>query len=151
MLGSAPTNVERVKTGRSMWSPWVLAKYWALQLPATALLIVVLLGLGERLAWPPWMVWTITAVWVAKDAILYPLLWRSYDFNDPGALPYPIHNAKGIAVDPIDPSGTVRIWGEIWRAELSRGARRIEQGEAVRVKARHRLTLFVEAEEIRKE
>lgn len=130
-----------------MWSSVVLAKYWALQLPATAFLIVVLLGVAERLAWPQWAVWTIVAVWVAKDAILYPLLWRSYDFNDPGALPYPVASAKGVAVDPIDPSGLVRVWGEVWRAELSRGARRIEKGEAVRIKERHGLTLLVEPAE----
>lgn len=127
-----------------MWSGMVLTKYWALQLPATALVIVVLLAVGDRLAWPQWIVWTIVAVWVAKDAILYPFLWRSYDPSDPAALPYPVEGAKGVAIDRIDPSGLVRIWGELWRAELSRGARRIEEGETVQVNARHGLTLLVE-------
>jgi membrane protein implicated in regulation of membrane protease activity len=130
-----------------MWSGVVLAKYWVLQLPATALVIAVLIGVEDHLAWPQWVPWTIVAVWVAKDAILYPLLWRSYYPSDPGALPYPIESARGIAIDCIDPSGLVRIWGELWRAELSRGARRIEKGETVRVSARHGLTLLVEAEE----
>ena len=127
-----------------MWSPPVLAKYWALQLPATLLLTIVLLGLGNRLAWPLWIVWTTVAVWVAKDAILYPFLWRAYDRDDPAALPYPMEGVEGVAIDRIDPSGRVRIWGEVWRAELSRGARRIEEGETVQVKARHGLTLLIE-------
>jgi membrane protein implicated in regulation of membrane protease activity len=127
-----------------MWSGVVLAKYWALQLPATALVIVVLLGVGDRLAWPQWIVWTIVAVWVAKDAILYPFLWRSYDPSDSAASPYPMEGAKGVAIDRIDPSGLVRIGGELWRAELSRGARRIEEGETVQVNARHGITLLVE-------
>src|SRR5918996_1905692 len=135
MFSSTPASSKRPKDRRSMWSGVVLAKYWALQLPATALVIVVLLGVGDRLAWPQWIVWTIVAVWVAKDAILYPFLWRSYDPSDPAALPYPMEGAKGVAIDRIDPSGLVRIWGEPWRAELSRGARRIEEGETVQVNA----------------
>lgn len=84
-----------------MWSGRVLAKYWALQLPATALVIMVLLGVGL----PQWMLWAIVAVWVAKDAILYPFVWRAYDPVDPAALPYPMQGAKGVAVDRLDPSG----------------------------------------------
>jgi membrane protein implicated in regulation of membrane protease activity len=129
-----------------MWSGVVLAKYWALQLPATALLIVVLRGVGDHFAWPQWIVWTIVAAWVAKDAILYPFLWRAYQPSDPAALPYPLQGAKGVAINRIDPSGLVRIWGEVWRAELSGGARRIEAGETVHVNARHGLTLLIEPE-----
>jgi membrane protein implicated in regulation of membrane protease activity len=130
-----------------MWSGWVLAKYWALQLPATAIVIVVLLALDDALGWPQWIVWTIVAVWVAKDAILYPFVWRAYDPGYPAALPYRMEGAKGVALDRIDPSGPVRVSGELWRAELMHGARRIEGGEAVRVRARHGLTLLVEPEE----
>ena len=146
MFSSTPASDKRPTDRRSMWSRVVLAKYWALQLPATALVIVVLLAVEDRLAWPQWIVWTIVAVWVLKDAILYPFLWRSYDPGDPAALPYPMEGAKGVAIHRIDPSGFVRIWGELWRAELSRGARRIEEGETVQVNARHGLTLLVEPE-----
>jgi membrane protein implicated in regulation of membrane protease activity len=146
MFSSTPASSARRKNRRRMWSGVVLAKYWALQLPATALVIVVLLAFSNHLAWPQWVVWTIVAVWVIKDAVLYPFVWRSYDPCDPAALPYPIEGAKGVAIDRIDPSGRVRIWGELWRAELSPGARRIEQGETVQVNARHGLTLLVEPE-----
>ena len=132
-----------------MWAGMVLAKYWALQVPATAVVIVVLLGLAERLVWPPWIVWTVVAVWVAKDAILYPFLWRSYDPSDPSALPYPMQGARGVAIYCIDSCGFVLIWGELWRAELSRGARPIQEGETVRVNARNGLTLLVEPERAR--
>lgn len=132
---------------RSMWSGLVLAKYWALQLPAAALLIVVLRAVGDHFAWPPWVVWTIVGAWVAKDAILYPFVWRSYDPHYPATLPYSMEGGKGVAIERIDPSGFVRIWGELWRAELARGARCIEQGETVRVLGRHGLTLVVEPEE----
>jgi membrane protein implicated in regulation of membrane protease activity len=86
------------------------------------------------------------AIWVAKDAILYPFVWRAYDPSDPAALPYRMEGARAIAVDRIDPSGLVRVSGELWRAELSRGAREIEEGETVHVNARRGLTLLVEPE-----
>ena len=146
---STPARREPLENRRRMWSGPVLAKYWAMQLPATVIVIVVLITLRDALAWPPWVVWAIVAVWVAKDASFYPLVWRSSDPSYPTALPYPMEGAKGVAVDRIDPSGTVRIGGELWCAELSRGARRIEQGETVRVTARHGLTLLVESEESR--
>lgn len=132
-----------------MWSSPVLAKYWAMQLPATVIVIVVLLAVEDGLGWPQWIVWTIVALWIAKDAILYPFVWRSYDPSYPTALPYPTEGANGVAVDRIDPSGLVRISGELWRAELARGARWIEEGETVRVKARQGLTLLVEPVESR--
>ena len=128
-----------------MWSGLEHAKYWALQLPPTVLVVLVLLAVEDRLAWPQWVVWSVAAVWVAKDAILYPFLWRAYDPSDPTALPYRMEGAQGIAIDRIDPSGFVRIAGELWRAELSRGAGRIEEGEMVQVDARRGLTLLVQA------
>lgn len=127
-----------------MWSGRVLAKYWALQLPGTALATLILLAVDDSLGWPQWVAWTIVALWVLKDAILYPFLWRAYDPSDPAALPYPMEGAKGFAIERIDPRGVVRISGELWRAELSHGARRIERGETVHVDARQGLTLLVE-------
>ena len=146
MFSSTPGSDKRRADRRRMWSGVVLAKYWALQLPATALVVVVLLGVGDHLGWPRWVVWTIAAVWLAVDALLYPLVWRSYDPNDPAALPRPVQGGKGVAIERIDPVGLVRISGELWRAELSRGARRIDKGETVQVSARHGLTLLVEPE-----
>jgi membrane-bound ClpP family serine protease len=123
-----------------MWSGRVLAKYWALQLPGTALLVATLLFVEDDLAWPPWLVWTIVAAWVAKDAILYPFVWRSYAGGS-ARLPYPM---AGVAVERIDPHGLIRSSGELWRAELAPGARPIEEGETVKVSARRRFTLLVE-------
>ena len=131
---------------RRMWSRMVLAKYWAIQLPATVLAIAILLLVEDRLGWPQWIVWTIVAAWVAKDAILYPFVWRAYHPSDPAALPYPLEGARGIAIHRIDPSGLVRVSGELWQAELSRGAQGIEEGETVQVNARRGLTLLVERE-----
>jgi membrane protein implicated in regulation of membrane protease activity len=125
-----------------MWSGRVLAKYWALQLPFTALLITALLWFEDDLGLPRWLTWTLVAAWVAKDAILYPLVWRSYDGGASARPPYP---SEAVAIERIDPRGRVRSSGELWRAELAPGARPIEEGETVRIKARRRFTLLVEA------
>jgi hypothetical protein len=45
-----------------MWSGKLLAKYWAIQLPGTVIVIVVLLAAEDSLGWPEWIVWTITAI-----------------------------------------------------------------------------------------
>lgn len=130
-----------------MWSCRVLAKYWALQLPATVILLVVLILVEDAVGLPHWAFWTIVVVWVSKDAALYPLVWRSYDPGYPAIGPYRMEGARGVAVHHIDPAGSVTVAGELWRAELVHGARRIEQGERIRVQARHGLTLLVEPED----
>ena len=126
-----------------MWSARVLAKYWALQLPFTAVLVGALLVFEDDLGWPRWLIWTVVAAWVAKDAVLYPFVWRSYDAGASASLPYP---RAGVAVERIDPHGRVRCSGELWRAELAPGARPVGIGEAVTVVARRRFTLLVEPE-----
>lgn len=125
-----------------MWSGRVLLKYWALQLPGTVLVIAVLLAVEDVLAWPHWLLWSIAAGWVAKDVILYPFVWRSYDAAVPGRLPFPMDEA--VAIERIAPRGRVRSSGELWRAELVPGARAVEEGETVRISARRRFTLLVE-------
>ncbi|HVL35049.1 MAG TPA: NfeD family protein [Burkholderiales bacterium] len=142
-MSTSPADTKRLQDRRRMWSARLLVKYWLLQLPAIGLVLMILLAVEANLAWPRWVVWTLVAAWIAKDAILYPVLWRAYDLADPSALPYPMEGAIGVAVGRIDPSGLVRIWGELWRAELCAGARRIEPGETVQVTARRGLTLLV--------
>lgn len=125
----------------------VLAKYWAMQLPATVIVLVIALSLEDGLGWPHWIVWAIVAAWTAKDAVLYLFVWPAYDPGYLTAFPYRMEGMTAVAVDRIDPRGTVRIWGELWSAELSQQERQIEEGEKVRVKARHGLTLLVAPQE----
>lgn len=138
----------RSESGR-MWLRPVLLKYWAMQLPGTAIVLLCVLGLADGFGWPRWVVWASVAAWTAKDALLYPLVWRAYDPDYPTPFPYRMEGATGVAVDRIEPSGTVRIWGELWHAELYLRQPPVEAGETVRVKARDGLTLLVEPAETR--
>jgi membrane protein implicated in regulation of membrane protease activity len=128
-----------------MWSGRVLVRYWAMQAPPTVLLGAILYLVHGGFDVSASFIWTVLAVWTAKDAILYPVTWRSYDPDLPAG-PYQMEGARGIAIESIDPAGHVRVAGECWRAELARGARGIGKGEAVRVKGRRGLTLIVAPE-----
>ncbi len=127
---------------KRIWNARVLLRYWLLQLPATALLIVILVLLKDWLEIPRWALWSIVATWVAKDALLYPLVWRSYD----AAYPITAHSmegADGVATERIDPTGYVRVRGELWRAELMNGVAPIDKGERVLVEMRRDFILLV--------
>jgi len=129
---------------KRIWSAQVLGKYWLLQLPEAALVVVVLLLLQEWLQFPPWLTWTLVGLWVAKDAALYPFVWRSFDPGYPATL-HCLDGEHGVATERLDPSGYIRVRGELWRAELARGARPVDKDEPVRVQAMRGLTVIVVA------
>jgi membrane protein implicated in regulation of membrane protease activity len=133
-----------VTAEKRIWSAQVLGKYWLLQLPEAALVVVVLLLLQEWLQFPPWLTWSLAGLWVAKDAALYPFVWRSFDPGYPATL-HSLDGEDGVATERLDPSGYIRVRGELWRAELARGARPVDKDEPVRVQAMRGLTVIVVA------
>ena len=137
--GTNPQTVER-----RLWSARVLGKYWALQVPGTVLLILMLHLLQDYLSIPTWLLWSIVGFWVLKDVVLYPIVWRSYDPGYPAML-HSLEGEQGVATERLDPSGYVRVHGELWRAELARGARAVDKNERIQVQAMRGLTLIVAA------
>lgn len=129
---------------RRMWSAGVLGKYWLLQLPEAALVVVILLGLQHWFAIPTWLVWSLVGLWVAKDVAFYPFVWRSYDSGYPARL-HTLEGEHGVAIERLDRSGYVRVRGELWRAELAHQARPVDKDERVEVQGMRGLTLIVVA------
>jgi membrane protein implicated in regulation of membrane protease activity len=86
---------------------------------------------------PSWVVPAGIAVLAVRDLALYPAM-RAV-FRPPRA-PHPI-GASGVALDALDPSGYVRIDGELWRAESPRSP--VPAGGRVVVHDAHGLTLIV--------
>ncbi len=125
-----------------MWSASVLGKYWALQLPEAALVVVVMLLLKEWLELPAWLTWSLVGLWVAKDAAIYPFVWRSFDPTYP-ATQHSLDGERGVATERLDPSGYIRVRGELWRAELAHGVRQVEKDETVEVQSMRGLTVIV--------
>lgn len=79
------------------------------------------------------------SIWIIKDFILFPFVWRAYEIN----LPNSMVGSSGIAVDKLSPSGYVRINGELWRAKIIENESVIEKGATITVRDMDGLTLTV--------
>ena len=123
------------------WSGRALKKYILLQLPGLVLLILLLIVFERWIDIPGWTFWGIIGLWVAKDVILFPFVWRAYDSDPPeGEWMFGEH---GIAMERLDPSGYIFVRGELWKAVLTEDGSPVEKGEKVRVLGKNGLTLIV--------
>ncbi|MDX1649837.1 MAG: NfeD family protein, partial [Myxococcota bacterium] len=103
-----------------------MLRYLAFQVPGAALVAV-----GAWLAWSWYdvdglLAAGVVAAWIAKDAFLFPFVRVAYaprDDRGPGGL----RGARAVVVDALDPTGRVKIGGELWRARL-RGDGHVEVG-----------------------
>jgi membrane protein implicated in regulation of membrane protease activity len=128
---------------KKKWSSRILLKYWLLQLPALALLVLILIFAQRWVDLPAWIFWGSLTIWVVKDAVLYPFVWRAYDW-DRSKDSNSMVGAKGIAKERLAPSGYVQVRGELWKAELAEGVQPVEEGKPVLVQEIRGLTLIVE-------
>jgi membrane protein implicated in regulation of membrane protease activity len=126
---------------RRRWPARAIRKYVLLQLPELVALIILLKLLQRWFPIPEWLFWISIAVWVLKDAILFPFVWRAYDSGRPED--DRITGARGIAKERLAPSGYVFVRGELWKAVLMKGIPPIEEGEGVLVHGKKGLTLVV--------
>lgn len=119
--------------------------YSLMQLPELALVVVGLITLQHWVTLPFWLFWGIIAVCIAKDVVLFPFVWRSYDSTQ--ATADALIGAVGVARERLAPTGYIRVRGVLWRAEVADGGPPVEPGKTVKVEERHGLTLIVVAEE----
>jgi membrane protein implicated in regulation of membrane protease activity len=118
-------------------------RYTLLQVPGWILTGIVCTGLWWAGLLGGWAVAVLVAVWIGKDALLYPLVRRAYEPAEP---PWArLIGARAIARQALAPTGYVELHGQLWRAELLHDGS-ISPGEAVRVQAVEGLTLRVVAE-----
>ncbi len=117
-------------------------RYLLFQVPGYVLLMVSLLLIQQWKDLSPWIVWCLVALWVAKDVILFPFIWRSFDRENVKGK-QSMTSMHGIAVERLVPSGYIRVRGELWRAEVIGGGWPIEKGETVRVEGVRGLSLLV--------
>lgn len=124
------------------WSARVVLRYALLQLPAIALLLIALLLVQRWMGITDWIFWGSIIIWTAKDVVLFPFTWQAYDWNGAGRDRSMI-GALGITQERLAPSGFIHVRGELWKAEVCRGGRPIEEGEKVEVREIRGLTLRV--------
>ncbi len=120
-------------------------KYFLIQLPGIAVLVLLLMLVRQWVEIPLWLMWGLIGVWVAKDVIFYPLVWRAYEWGNQDENNSMI-GLRGITKDRLNPSGYIFVRGELWKAKVIEDDLSIEKGENVLVRGASGLTLFVEHE-----
>jgi membrane protein implicated in regulation of membrane protease activity len=125
------------------WSLRILVRYTLLQIPALTLFILVLMLSRRWIGIPLWSFWGLLGLWIAKDVLLFPFVWRAYDGREQKGGEGMI-GMQGIARDRLAPEGYIQVRGELWRAELMGGGPPVEEGAKVKVRETRGLTLIVQ-------
>ena len=120
----------------------IYLRYILLNIPGLVAVVLILIIIQHWVVLPAWLFWSVIAFWVVKDVVLFPFVWRAYDWNRAGRSDSLI-GERGIAKERLAPSGYIRIRGELWRAERFGEGPPIEAEQPVRVKKMEGLTLFV--------
>ena len=128
------------------WSTRVVVRYAVFQVPAMALLVLILILVRPWVNIPAWIAWGIITLWVVKDVILFPFVWRAYDTGRAGTANSMV-GARGTVKDRLAPSGYVQVRGELWQAEVMGGGPPIDKGQGVRVREICGLKLLVQPNE----
>lgn len=109
-------------------------RYALFQVPGLLILVGVVVGLYRWAMLPGWGAVALVAVWILKDAALYPWLRTAYEPDSRRVIERLIGLA-GVAVEPLAPRGYVRVRGELWQAESAEPGNTIDAGRAVTVHA----------------
>jgi membrane protein implicated in regulation of membrane protease activity len=131
---------------KERWTGRIVLKYTLLQIPGLALLVLILWLAKRWIELPSWLLWVLPALWVAKDIVLFPMVWRAYDSRARGA-DAALVGVLGVAREPLAPAGYVRVRGELWKGRVPEGKPFVHRGETVRIRAVDGLTLVVERED----
>lgn len=127
-----------------MLSGKIILKYIMLQLPALFVFIMVLLFLRRWIDIPSWVILLLAVIWAAKDAAMYPLVWRAYDDSSRNHL-LSLVGKTGTARERLSPSGYVSVSGELWKAETEQRGNTVEKGTRIKVTGLRGMTLIVTA------
>jgi membrane protein implicated in regulation of membrane protease activity len=120
-----------------------LLRYCLLQIPGIALAALVLYALWSAGFVDRALALAVLAMWVLKDALLFPLYRRVLDKPRPPAGAQALVGERATARTEIGERGLVRIRGELWQACACDGET-ISPGTPVRVIAAHGLRLTVQ-------
>lgn len=124
------------------YSSRIIIRYSLLQLPGIALVIVLLFFIRRWVEIPLWLMWLIPLAWVIKDIILFPFVWRAYDWDQKNR-GHSIIGMRGVVSETLNPTGYILVRGELWKAETMEKDTPIEKGQNVVIYAINGLTLHV--------
>jgi len=121
----------------------LILKYTLLHLAELALLVAALLVAREWLSLPTWITIAVPALWVLKDGVLFPKVWRAYACEDNSPMRLLV-GLEAIVFDSLDPAGYVRVRGELWKARVRNARGAAKRGDRTRVVDIEGMTLIVE-------
>jgi len=122
----------------------VVMRYALFQIPGLVLLILILILVRRWVDFPLWFFWGSVFIWIVKDAVLFPFVWRAYDWSRSRGV-HSLVGTEGIVEKRLAPSGYIRVHGELWQAEMIREGPPIEKGEVVRIQGNRGLVLLVQS------
>jgi membrane protein implicated in regulation of membrane protease activity len=124
----------------------VYLRYCLYQLPGCVVVALLLAAAVRWVGLATWLGWTLFALWVLKDVLLYPFVRESYG-GSPSRLVGAEHliGARAVCEESLSPSGYVRVRGERWHARvLDPETGPILEGSTVSVHSVQDLTLLVQ-------
>jgi membrane-bound ClpP family serine protease len=124
------------------WTFRIIVRYVILQLAGLLAVALILYVINIFIEIEQWISIGIIIVWVIKDIILFPLVWRSYDW-DRNKSEDSMIGAEGVATEPIAPTGYIMVRGELWKAQNMKKDKTIERGQKVLVHDVNGLLLYV--------
>ena len=124
----------------------VYIRYGLLTIPGTVILILVLIVVRNWVEIPFWLQVTLICLWIAKEVILFPFIWRAYDHTR-SEVSRSMIGERGLTRQKLAPAGYIRVQGELWKAEKMPGEPPIEKDKWVRVIEIEGLKLFVMRED----
>ena len=120
----------------------IYLRYVLLNIPGLAAVVLILMIIQHWVVLPAWLFWSIIGFWIIKDVVLFPVVWRAYDWERSGQSRSMI-GEHGIVRDRLAPTGYVQVRGELWRAEKIGDGPPIEAGQPIQIVRSEGLTLFV--------
>ena len=120
----------------------IVLRYARFQIPDMAILVLILFMIHQWVDLSLWLYIWLVSLWMVKYVLVFTFVWPAYDKPRPGDVKSLI-GTEGLAEERLDPSGYIRVHGELWRAEVIGKTIPIEKGQTVLIERACGLTLLV--------
>src|SRR4030067_1471733 len=92
----------------------IVLRYALYQIPDMAILVSILFVLHQWVSLSLGLFIGLVSLWMVKYVLVFSFVWRAYDKPRPEDVTSLI-GTQGIAEELLDPSGYIRVHGELWR------------------------------------
>lgn len=117
-----------------------LGKYLLWQLPGWGILALALVWFTLAMDLGRWIAVAVFCLFVIKDLVLFPVMRVAFRPSPP----VPPMGERGEAIELLEPSGYIRVNGELWKAEACGPGKQISVGSTVVVHGVRGLTVLVD-------